>query len=250
LSALVSLAECQLQGLGTEPDEALGLETLRAAADRGHRWALFDLAELYENGGGEPRTPTDTPLAIYERLATKAEPETRAIDFLVFRHEFGIGTPRNLVMASRWYCRGAAAGGRDYSLTGKDVATSPRRPVSSSHGSFDPPGVRRIVVGGMDPSDAMLVVLADYLKAAAHRDSAAARRIAGLYLVGNDAPRDAAAAWCWLTLAARFGDATATPKLAELEQEWSASERTTMAARLGRLVEQLREDGEEFRSAR
>lgn len=93
------------------------------------------------------------------------------------------------------------------------MAAVQRRPVRSFHGSFEPSCVEHSILGGVD------------------------------------APRDLGAAWCWLSLAGRYGDATDDEKRIELEKTMSPAERASNEARLVRLLDQLHEDAETFRGS-
>jgi TPR repeat protein len=85
------------------PDYDTTLAVLRAAADMDDVDALRELAELYSNGIGEPRSEHDKPISLLRRAAAKedqwAEPE------LEMRLRLGVGTQIDLLEAAAYYLR-------------------------------------------------------------------------------------------------------------------------------------------------
>jgi TPR repeat protein len=196
------LGLCYLEGKGVVQDEERGVELIRKAADQGQQYSLVKLAELYDEGIGEPRSEADRPLSLLLRAAEDNSPDP--LPGLIFHYQQGLGTARDLVAASRWYCRAAMAHNRRYSLP--DAATQRQEEKTP-------------------PADPFRATLSVYLKAATRpNDSDAPLRLAEMYLVGRDAPRDATSARIWLELAVRRGAQEARGKLSALEASMSAEE--------------------------
>ncbi len=228
------LGLCYVNGTGVEQDEERGLELIRKAADQDHAYSLVELANLYSRGIGQPRDEKDRPIHLLEHLVEgnfEKEPEklSEAYYALIFRHEYGIGTQRDLLAAVEWYCRAALARARGFSLNNKtsyDVASkntaddylvaSPERSAILDAGPH---------LGGKSPR--LLYSLSLYLKAATlDRDSLT--RIGNLYLTGQDTPRNPGKAWIWYSLAGRAGtgdDDVAKAEVLLTEKELAAAKK-------------------------
>lgn len=201
------LASCYLTGHGTEINEERAVEWLRTAADGGYWPALRDLAELYASGVGEPRNSGETPMRIWQKLATISnyEPpgyrvQADAFKNILFRYQLALGTPKDLVAASEWYCRAALAGVEGFPLTDPLVKPPVQQFRYSMSGAYDRHVSLRsghIALLGDD----FLPVLSLYLKAAAG-DAVARKRIAAMYERGDKAPQDRERAEVWSLLAA------------------------------------------------
>ena len=233
------LGLCYLNGLGVMQDSERGLELMRAAADGGIDDAQTKLAELYSWGIGEPRGEHDRPVALLKRA--------RAWRDLIFRHENGIGTERNLVMAVQYYIRAAKENKRGYSLADKLEFRLPKRYIGYSQDH--PPGEWIIIdVPGdtienadqtyNETSNGTLKILAVYLNAA-KGDAATALQIGDMYDSGRDVPMDVAQAWLWYTLAQQDGSPAAPKKIAGVVARLSAGELKAAQQKLPDLIKEL-----------
>jgi TPR repeat protein len=232
------LGLCYLEGKVVELDEARGLELMRAAADKGLKDAIVDLAHLYARGVGEPRNENDRPLQLLEQAHAWGE--------LVSRYEHGLGTPRDLVTAAHCFCKLSLENTWYYSsasLLDKIDFHSPKRfggtPI------IDPADRHVQILGSTDdnsdgPSDNVLRVLSLYLKSATGNGQAAGQ-IGNLYVSGIDAPISTAKAWAWFNIAARNGIAAARDKITALERQMSAEDLKTAQQQLETLNADLKE---------
>jgi TPR repeat protein len=256
--AQYNLAECYLEGTGVELDEVRGLELMRAAADDGHWAATVALASLYARGIGEPRGAGDAILQLLLRVATNRTetgygPVREACEELIIRYQYGIGTPRDLVAAATWYCRGVAAGNYDYSLKDKvDYSTSTRRAISGWRGLPARNGIMLIETpGGFGPAEPLSRVLSLYLKSSRPDDTESPLRIAELYEQGREVPPSLVRAWAWYDLAAARSSAKAAgdqrDRLArsmnQVEQAESKRIVRELKTQLAAVAEQLQAEG-------
>jgi hypothetical protein len=251
------LAECYLEGDGVELDEERGLELMRAAADDGHWAATVELAQLYSRGIGEPRGADDAILQLLQRVATNITetgygPVREACAELVTRYQYGIGTPRDLVAAAEWYCRGTAAGIYDFSLKDKvDYLTSTPRAMSGGRGLPGRNGIMLIETpGGFGPSEPLSRVLSLYLKSSRSNNAESPLRIAELYVQGREVPKSPVRAWAWYELATQAGAKEALAQRNRLAQSMSPAEQAeakeivrALKTQLAAVAEQLRAEG-------
>lgn len=221
------LGLCYLGGQGVEQDEERGSELIRKAADQSQVYAMVDLANLYSRGVGAPRSESDTPLHILQRVVASrsedsADKIAEAYEGLILRYEHGIGTERDVIAAVGWHCRAAMAGVGDFSLAEPEAHRQPA--VGTSY--TGEPGRTIISVAvpdGGGRTDAFLDMLALYLKAARGNNQAAVQ-IGNAYVDGQDAPRNAIKAWPWFSLAAEHG-ANAQAELSRCQAGMTEPER-------------------------
>jgi TPR repeat protein len=228
-----------LKGQVVNRDEERGLKLVRAAADQGLNDALIGLADLYAQGIGEPRSDQDRPL----QLLTRA----REYSQLIYRYEYGVGTPRDLVAAAQWYCRAALAG---YGSINDKVEFHPSNGFMKGMptvSSWDGKGICQPIQTG-DPNDEVRRVLSFVLKAA-QGNGAAALRVGNMYLTGQDAPQEAAKAWLWLTIAAQNGSTAAQAKISDAESAMTADELKKVRQELPALTKELAEVASVLRNA-
>ncbi|NNA13727.1 sel1 repeat family protein [Pseudomonas lundensis] len=102
-------------GLATEyasessqkPNAALAAILLKAAAERGHRAAQFNLGCCYDNGTGVVR---DEKRAVYWYLQAAKQGFMLAEYNLAYCFDNGLGVPQNSMEANRWYRKAADRG--------------------------------------------------------------------------------------------------------------------------------------------
>ena len=217
-----------LEGKAVTPDEAHGLELIRAAADQDHEESLLELAKLYARGIGEPRRENETPLALLERLGKWEQ--------LIFRHQYGLGTPRDLVMAARCCAKATADLADKVEFNGSNAGQGGAPIIQTPddrHWMSGPPYHAALA------DDKVMRVLSVYLKAA-RGDGAAAFQLATFYETGVNAPQSAIPAWAWFSVAARNGHAPAREKIAALEKQFSTEELKSARKRLEKISADLK----------
>lgn len=221
------LGNCYLKGNGLEQDEEIGLKWMRLAADNGSLQALRTLAELYESGVGEPRSVNETPIRIWQHIATAPgddEYSARiAYSKVVFRYQYGFGTPQDLVAAVQWYCRAGIAGVEGFELLDPLHAASDQATNAvflagpDSHVSHHPEYRNSF-------SQEFRLILSMYLRAADHNDSGACEHIARMYASGQNVTKDSARAWVWFRMAEDRGSSVAKSKAAVLARDFTHDE--------------------------
>lgn len=226
------LGLCYLEGKGVEQDEERGLDLIRRAADQNDLHAMISLANLYDQGVGEPRDAKDQPLQILERAVQTHPHEGGPYSSLVYWYEFKLGNNRDLMAAVQWYCRGALAGASNYSLN-PEIDLGAAVCYSLSFSAASAPSILPDVGGPLKS------VMSAYLKAARLNDVQALRHIGEMYLSGDDVPVSALDAWPWLTLAAQKGDSWAVDKVAQIESNMTRSELDAAKKQLPSLVQEL-----------
>jgi TPR repeat protein len=209
------LALCYLHGKGVEQDEERGLELVRQAADQKQLPAMVKLADLYARGVGSSRYENERPMALLLWAGEKDFDDACAT--LALRYQKSLGTDRDLIAASEWYCRAAVANPRRYSLKGSGYPPSPDT---------------------TQPADPYSVAWSLYLNGAGLRKPEALLEIGGMYLTGWDVPQSVVKAWPWLKLAAGSGALQANAKLASIEAQMDKEERKTAEELLAHLVQQ------------
>ena len=217
-----------LEGKAAAQDEARGLELIRAAADQDHEESLLELAKLYARGIGEPRRENETPLALLERLGKWEQ--------LIFRHQYGLGTPRDLVMAARCCAKATADLADKVEFNGSNAGQGGAPIIQTPddrHWMSGPPYHAALA------DDKVMRVLSVYLKAA-RGDGAAALRLGNFYLTGENAPSSAPKAWAWFKLAAQNGLAAAREKTSAAEAQMSGEELKTAQKELEKLTADLK----------
>lgn len=226
-----------LEGKVVSQDETRGLDLIRAAADKGLRPALEELADLYARGVGEPRHDGERPVALLERAGEWEK--------LQFRCEHGFGTHRDLVQAARCYGKLSLAGGY-YHSPGDLVDKIEFHPpgVDASGTPILQPADRHVTILGLPhpadgPSEDVRRVLSLYLKAA-RGDGAAAYHLANFYLTGKDVPKSAPSAWAWFNVAAKNGITAAREKISGLEKNLTGDELKSSQQRLATITTDLR----------
>ena len=234
------LALMYLEGKVVERDEARALELIRAAADQNHEAALIELANLYAQGIGEPRGDSERPVALLEC--------TGAWEDLQLRYENGLGTERDLVMASRCFCE-RSLNERYYSPYNYDLADLIEFKPGVSRflitRNISPRDGHVTILGPTHRSDAaasddLLRVLSLYLKSA-RGDGSAAFRIGEMYENGSDTPKSASSAWVWFSIAEQNGNAEARDKIRVLEKQMSADEIKSAQNRFSSVSADLKE---------
>jgi TPR repeat protein len=242
------LAECYLEAEGVELDEVRGLELMRAASDGGYRTATMELVKLYSRGIGEPRHRGDFPLELLQRVTTnKSESAMEAVhsayDQIVARHRFGGGTPRDLVMAADWYCRGELAGVYDSSLRDKADYVAPPQGHGVIMNSL--PGRNGIMAIGRwntaEADEKFARVLQLYVKSARSNERESPLKIGEMYLLGRDVPQSPAKAWVWFSVAAERGNSEAKNSLAKLQEKLTPEDLQAAKNELSQLLGRLRE---------
>ncbi len=242
--AQLKLAQFYLRGTALEPDEARALELVRAAADQEYAPALQELAGLYARGIGEPRRREDQPLQLLKRVTQLQEPGEQSVSEWAYeeiarRHQYGLGTEKDLITAAQWYCRGAAVGVWFFSLDDKTESRPRIRQGETSTATPDERGAISLILPELE-SDELLRVIRGYLRVATAKDGAAAMLFGERYLAGRDAPRNAVKAWCWFKLAADNGAAGASAKLSVSEARLGSEQRVEAVAALAGLTADLR----------
>lgn len=224
------LALCYIRGKGIEQDEEYGLELLRKAADQGQIYALSDLADCYARGIGTPRNDEDRPLQLLTRIASKDPQDNyskvaEAFDQIICRYEFGVGTRRDILAAAEWYCEAAMKGIAGYTLADKVELDAPKGPPPGGYGliSAERSYIFGVLPNRWDRRDPIYAALSLYLKAV-QGDSSAMMQIGGLYLTGDDVPKNPAKAWVWFSFAAQKGAKEAGANISKAALGMSATE--------------------------
>jgi TPR repeat protein len=208
-----------VRGQGVERDEARGLALVRAAADEGVEAALHDLASLYAQGIGAPRSEADRPINLLWRSKSWEE--------LIRRFERGLGTERDIVSAAECYCETALLNAPyywRYTLEDKiEYHPGKSQNAWTSFRADDDHVSIGITIPYEDGSDDLRRALSLYLKSA-KGDGRAAFQIGTRYLKGQDAPQSNTRAWAWFAIAAREGSSEAREKMKELESQMTPDE--------------------------
>jgi TPR repeat protein len=211
-----------LEGRAVARDEARALELIRAAADQNLTDAVHQLAELYACGIGEPRSASERPVALLERVGKWGD--------LQLRYEHGLGTDRDLVLAARCYCKMVI--NSKWNHSGADLAKmiNYRPELGDRIGTqLVGPIDRHLTLAGpphrvrTDASDDVLRTLSIYLKSA-RGDGTAAFRIGEDYEKGLNTPKSGRSAWAWFNVAAQHGNADAREKLAASAHQMNRDE--------------------------
>lgn len=245
------LGLCYLKGTGVEQDEERGLELIRAAADREHSQAMYELVNLYAKGIGAPRNAQDKPMQLLQRFAKLMAPNSIGgsgyyYDDIVFRYQNGLGTDRDLVAAAQWYCRAALAGMANHSLEDKFDRTPPKSGLTGDFTSSPDRNGGFVRSGG--GSDQLLRALSIYLKASL-KNADALMQIGNMYFAGKDAPKSSAKAWLWFTLADQNGSSDARVKISEAEARMSGDELKEAKQLLPDLIQELNKVATVIRSS-
>ncbi len=201
-----------LAGQVVELDEEQGLELVRAAADQGLNNALIELADLYAQGIGEPRSAQEHPMQLYERAHDYSR--------LILRYRYGVGTERDMIAVARCYVS-LANDPKSWFWSPEELVKRIRfKPAIRMKGmSMEDDGYYGpLEDSGPEPPNEDLRFLSLYLKSALG-DGQSALEIANCYLVGKDAPKSMLDTWLWLTLAGQNGSGEATAQLHRLESQ-------------------------------
>jgi TPR repeat protein len=210
------LGLCYLEGKGVEQDEERGLDLIRKAADQGQSYSLVKLAGLYREGVGESRNEKDQPIQLLLRAAEADFKD--AYEPLIARYRRGVGTDRDLIIASEWYCRAARSNSR-------------YRPLKSKVLDLTPAKARQ--------TDPFSVALSLYLKAVKLNDPDAATRIGGMYAAGRDVQQSPAKAWQWFNLAIQRGSSEAAKGRDAVEKRMTSNEIAEARQRAGAFGKEL-----------
>jgi TPR repeat protein len=182
------------------PDSSKAIEYLRQAADQGNPRSQYELAQLYAEGIGEPRSTADLPIALLRCSATNGY--SMAFHALAERYRTGLGIPVDYVRAIRYYqaAREAdAKAGVDLDNMAGDIfelVDENLQPRSDTGPNWS--GFAR--------------VLSVYLKASERGDADAMCQLGEWYLMQRFVPQDPVAAYYWFDRAADLGVATAAKK--------------------------------------
>lgn len=180
---LLRLAEEHLEGQRAPLDEARAVDLTRQAADAGYPAALFELAEMYACGMGEPRHDRETPFQLHLQAASNGFED--AFLPLANRYLTGRGTDQNLLEASRWFWRARQSRIRIYEdLLNEDFPPLPLH---------DPQLL------------AFKEFFALYESAQEKRDPEAMFNVGQAFLRGKQGSPNPATAYVWLSLAHRAG---------------------------------------------
>jgi TPR repeat protein len=238
------LGLCYIEGHGVEQDEERGLGLLRLAADQDHVYAEMDLAGLYARGIGMPRNDEDRPIALLQRVVKGNLRDNygkirEAYDLLIFRYVCGVGTERDLYVATEWYCQAALAGMENYAFADL-LQNVPRK--SRFHEFFrgDTGGqLLERVWPECKNDDHLLAAVSEYLKAVVSHDHAGLVQIGQKYLDGQGAPHSPQKAWLWFSLAAAKGAPGAAAKVAEVEEQLAAEELSDAKQQLPAMIREF-----------
>jgi TPR repeat protein len=105
--AVNMLGRCHEHGWGIPADCEKAAALYREAADKQHQWAMFNLACLLLDGRGVPQDRSGA-----FQLFTQAERlgHVKSLNMLGCCHEHGWGCAPDMITATAWYRRSAAAG--------------------------------------------------------------------------------------------------------------------------------------------
>ena len=192
-AAAYKLGEVYGYGLAKNPrDPALEAQYYQIAADRGHPWAEYRLAELYRSGEGVARSNQEF-MQLTFAAAKQGQPDAAYNLGLIYFD--GVSLPADQTEAARWFSTAAAAGNADaaYNLG-----------LMKMRGQ----GGERDLYGGLQ-----------MMRQAGSGGNLDAQVALGhLYASGLDTMKpDVAEAKTWFTLAAGRGNADAKASLAALE---------------------------------
>jgi TPR repeat protein len=217
------LGLCYLKGEGVDENPALGLDYIRKAADQAQLHALVELACLYTRGIGMPRSESDHPLRILERVITFKVDDNggkiaQAYEALILRYEHGIGTERDVLTAVELQFRAAAAG------VGEFTFAEPRqRPGWITFGGGDRSAIATTVPDNKSRTPAVLDMLRLYLKAA-RGTGPSSIQIGDACRAGLNIPRSSTRAWLWYKLAVLQGAPRAASALSRCEKAMTPEE--------------------------
>jgi TPR repeat protein len=233
------LGLCYLKGEGIEEDQTVGLDYIRKAADQGQLHALVELATLYSRGVGVPRSESDQPLRILERVITfkvddNGDKIAEAYEALIVRYEHGIGTERDVLTAAELQLRAAMAG------VGRFTFAEPRQhPGVVTLGGGDLSIIISTVPDNGTRTDAVLDMFRLYLKAA-RGAGLSSMQIGDACRAGLNTPKSLTRAWLWYKLAAQQGAPAAASAVSSCERAMAPKEAERAQAELSTFLRKFR----------
>ena len=129
------VARLYLEGLGVPQDCAVAAKWLQPVAERGDRWAQYQLAVLYQNGRGVAKDPTQA-IAWATRAAEQGYPEAQNLVGSLMSQRQPVSNPPDNISAYMWLSLAAARGDKqaaanlaslDQQMSSGEIAEAKRR---------------------------------------------------------------------------------------------------------------------------